>query len=153
MATQSECADWLDISERRLRELIDEGVIDRAEKGQYDVKAVVQQYVRNLREIAAGRGGGSGTKAEDEARLAKAKADKAEMEAAQMRGELIPADTIAETLQSAVMVMKTRMLAVPPRAASEVGARNVASAEKVIRGHINEALTELSQVEVFGPAA
>lgn len=154
MATQAECAEWLDISERRFRELLDEGVIERAEKGGYELRRVVQQYVRNLREVAAGRGGGEEqiVKATEEARRMKAQADKAELEVAQMRGELVPADQIAEALNAAVMVMKTRLGAVPAKAASAVGARDVAVAEKVIREHVNEALTELSQVEVAGAA-
>jgi phage terminase Nu1 subunit (DNA packaging protein) len=155
MATQAECADWLDLSERRFRELLDADVISRADKGQYEVKAVVREYVRHLREVAAGRGGGEAqvVKADEEARRMKAQADKAEIEVAQMRGELLAADEVAEVVQSAVQVMKTRLTAIPAKAAPMVGARDVAIAEKVIREHVHEALTELSQAEVFGPAA
>lgn len=154
MATQTECADWLDMSERRFRELVDEGVIVRAEKGQYEVKTVVHQYVRHIREVAAGRGGGEGQiiKADEEARRMRALADKAELEVAQAKGELVPADQIGEAIGAAVQVMKTRLTAIPAKAAPLVGARDVAIAEKVIREQVHEALTELAQAEIIGPA-
>jgi terminase small subunit / prophage DNA-packing protein len=155
LSTQTECADWLDLSERRFRELIDAGVISRAEKSQYDVKAVVQQYVRHIREVAAGRGGGESQidKAVEEARRMSALADKAELDVAQIRGELVPADAIADVLHTAIQVMKTRITAVPAKAAPLVGARNVAVAEKVIREHIHEALADLATIQVVGAPA
>jgi phage terminase Nu1 subunit (DNA packaging protein) len=153
MATQAECAEWLDISERRVRELIDEGVIARANgKGGYDLKTVVQQYVRNLREVAAGRGGQEAQqeKGGHDARRAAALADKAEMEVAEMRGQLVPADEIRDALHSAVMIMKTRILAVPTKAAARLGVKDMAAAEKVIRDEVVEALEGLAKVEVAG---
>ena len=153
MATQAECAEWLDLSERRFRELIDEGVIERSAKGGYDLKAVVQQYVRNLREVAAGRGGAEAQeqKGSHDARRAAALADKAEMEVAEMRGQLIPADDVRDVLHSAVMIMKTRILAVPTKSAARLGLKDMVAAEKVIREEVIEALEGLSKVEVAGP--
>ncbi len=153
MATQAECADWLDMSVRRFRELIDEGVIDRAEKGDYDLKATIRQYVQNIREVAAGRSGEETVgKMADEARKMKAQADKAELEVAQIRGELIPADQIADVMHAAVQTMKTRLTAIPAKCAPLVGARDVAVAERVIREQVHAALTEIAQCEIIGTA-
>lgn len=154
MATQAECAEWLDLSERRFRELIDEGVFERADKAGYDLKSVVHQYVRNLRAVAAGRGGGEAQhdKATEDTRLARARADKAEMELAEARGQLVPADEIADALNAAVQIMKTRVLAIPTKAAPRVGAKDVAAAEKAIRDEVVEALQELSKIEVRAAA-
>jgi phage terminase Nu1 subunit (DNA packaging protein) len=154
MAKQSECAEWLDISERRFRELLDEGVIARADKGGYDLKTVVQQYVRNLREIAAGRGGGESqaNKAGEDARLARARADKAEMELAEARGLLVPVDQFSDALNAAVQIMRTRVLAIPTKVAPRVGAKDIAAAEGVIRAEVFEALKELSTVQVRSAA-
>ncbi len=155
MATQAECALWLDISERRFRELLDEGVITRAEKGQFDPRAVVTEYVRHLRTIASGRAGEQEqqARATADARKAAAQAEMAEMELAERKGELIPADEIGEVVAGAVQVMKTRMLGLPTKLAKLVGARDPAQAEKVIRAEVVEALTELSKVRVQGAAA
>jgi phage terminase Nu1 subunit (DNA packaging protein) len=150
LATQAECARRIDVSERRFRELVDEGVIDRADKANYDADAVVIRYIRHLREVAAGRGGGESQaiKADEDARLARARADKAEMELAEARGQLIPADQIGDAVNSAVQIMRTRVLAIPTKAAPLVGAKDIPAAEKVIRDQVFEALSELSKVSV-----
>lgn len=152
MATQAECALWLDMSERRFRELLDEGVISRAEKGQFDPRAVVTEYVRHLRAIAAGRAGEQEqqARATADARKAAAQAEMAEMELAERKGLLIPADEIGETLAAVVSIMKTRLMGMPTKLARLVGARVPAEAEKVIRAEVVEALTELSKVRVTG---
>ena len=90
-------------------------------------------------------------KAQEDARLARAKADKAEMEARAMRGDLVPVEQIGEAMHSAVTVMKTRMLALPAKAAPLAhAAPTIAAAESVIREQVEEALVELSQTEVVG---
>lgn len=151
MATQAACARLLGISERRFRELRDEGVIPDAQKGEYDIERVVPAYCEHLRTVAAGRGGGEAqaSKTAEDARLLKARADKAEMEAAEMRGALVPVEQIAGTLHSAVIIMKTRLGAVPAKSAPLVaGMKSIAGVERVIRDNIEEALHDLAKIEV-----
>ncbi|MGE0022097.1 MAG: hypothetical protein AB7S70_00510 [Hyphomicrobium sp.] len=156
MATQAYCAKLLGISERRFRELRDEGVIPDAEKGEYDIEEIVPIYCEHLRTVAAGRGGGEGQaiKSNEDARLLKARADKAEMEAAEMRGSLVPVDQIAGVMHSAVIIMKTRLGAVPSKAAPLVaGMKSIPAVERVIRDNIEEALADLAKVEVRAAAS
>jgi hypothetical protein len=83
-------------------------------------------------------------KAADEARLAKAKADKAEMAAQEMRRERLPLDDLREGLSNAIVMSKTRLNAIPYRTAPIVhGAATVAAAEKAIRTEVNEAMKPL----------
>ncbi len=155
MATQAECARHLDMSERRFRELIDEGVIDAADRGSYSLDDVRLQYIRNLRETAAGRAGAESqeAKALSDARRAAALADKAEIDVAEMRRELIPADQISDAINAAVMIMKTKVRAVPTKVAPQIGAKDIVAAERVIRVAIDEALDALSQVQIIGAKA
>jgi phage terminase Nu1 subunit (DNA packaging protein) len=153
MATQAYLAKLMGISVRRFRELRDEGVLPDAEKGEYDVEVVMPIYCEHLRHVAAGRGASPTAKSIEYLRLMKARADKAEMEAAEMRGMLIPVDQIAGPLHSAVIIMKTRMLAVPSKCAPLVaGVNSITAVERVIRDHIYEALSDLSKVEVIRSA-
>ena len=39
-------ADWLGISERRVRQLRDEGVIAEAGPGLYDLKSTISKYIK-----------------------------------------------------------------------------------------------------------
>lgn len=154
MATQAECARHLDLSERRFRELVDETVITPADRGSYSIDDVRLQYIRHLRETAAGRGGSEAqeAKAGSDARRAAALADKAEIDVAEMRRELIPAEQIADAINAAVMIMKTRVRSVPTKVAPQIGAKDIVLAERIIRVAIDEALDELSKVQVIGAA-
>ncbi|CAN0443376.1 unnamed protein product [Phaeothamnion confervicola] len=152
MATQAYCAKLLGISERRFRELISEGVIPAADKSEYDIEVIVPAYCANIREVAAGRGGGEGqaVKSNEDARLLRARADKAEMERDEMRGSLVPVDQIAGAVHSAIIIMKTRLGAVPAKVAPLVaGMKSIPAVERVIRDNIEETLGELAKVEVL----
>ncbi|UEX76804.1 hypothetical protein [Sediminicurvatus halobius] len=54
MATQREIAEHLDLSERRVRDLLAELGVDHREASLDEVRV---SYIRHLRELAAGRGG------------------------------------------------------------------------------------------------
>ncbi len=153
MATQAECARMIGLSERRFRELLDEGVLQRRSAGKYKFEEIVPAYCAHLREIAAGRGGqdAQAQKAVDDARRAKVMADRAELEYAELKGELVPAEQVADTLHAAVQIFRTRMLALPSSLSPRVGARDPALAEKMIREHVNEVLENLAKVDVTQP--
>lgn len=148
MTTQAYCAKLMGISERRFREQRDKGVLPRTED--YDVDVLLPIYCAHLRELAA-RAAEAAPQSTDEARLQKARADKAEMEADEMRGQLVPVSQIASALHSAIIIMKTRLGAVPAKAAPLVaGMKSIPAVERVIRDNIEEALAELTKVEVLG---
>lgn len=97
--TQAEIATHLDISDRRVRELATEWAIDSRELslGEWRVR-----YLRKLREEAAGRaGGGDLDLVSERARLAKAQADRIEMQNAVTRKELAPTELIEDILAHA----------------------------------------------------
>ena len=97
--TQAEIAEHLDISTRRVRELATEWGIDSREValGEWRIR-----YLAKLREEAAGRAGtGDLDLVAERARLAKAQADRIEMQNAVTRKELAPAELIEEVLSRA----------------------------------------------------
>jgi len=86
--TQAEAAAHLDISDRRLRELLAEWGIDHKSTTLSDIRI---RYIRRLREEAAGRAsGGEFDLTNERARLAKEQADKIAMANAVTRNELAP---------------------------------------------------------------
>lgn len=96
-ATQpiSVIARLLDLSERRIQQLSREGVIPKAERGQYDLIGSVRGYVRYLRDQALKAQAGAPDYALERARFIRARADLAEMEAEEKRRSLIAAELIA----------------------------------------------------------
>lgn len=163
MATQLEIAQELGISDRWLRKLVSDGAIRDRGRGGWDAldcaKDLLAYREREIERLKAENAslagqlqrteGDNAIKSVEDARHARARADKAEMEVSEMRGQLIPADQVADMLHMPVMIMKTRMNAIPARAAPLAhAASTVAAAESILREQIDEALAELGKVEV-----
>lgn len=167
MATQLEIAEKLGISDRWLRKLVEAGAIKDAGRNAWDLATVARELLA-YRELEIDRlkaenaslqaqlqrsEGTSVVKADEDTRLAKAKADKAEMEVAEMRGQLIPTEQISDALHGAVVIMKTRLAGIPAKAAPLAhAAPSVAAAEKLIRDQVDEALAELGNVAIVATA-
>ena len=97
--TQAEIAEHLDISDRRVRELAAEWAVDSRELTLNEWRL---RYLRKLREEAAGRAGtGDLDLVSERARLAKAQADRIEMQNAVTRKQLAPTELIEEVLARA----------------------------------------------------
>ncbi len=147
-------ARLLDLTERRVQQLARDGVIPPSaqtgpERGRYDPVGAVRGYVRFLREQAARAQSGVADFGAERARLVRAKADRAEMEAARMRDELIPAPDIAQAWTEMVASMRARLLALPDKIAPVVHeTTSIAEARDAIRHAVFEALGELAATEV-----
>ena len=142
-------AKLLDLSERRVQQLSRDGVIPKAERGQYDLIGSVRGYVRYLREQAVRAQAGAPDYALERARFIKARADLAEMEAEQRRGALIAAEEIEAAWIAVLALLRTRLLALPDRLAPLAHEQTSLSAVRdLIRGAIREALDDLAESHV-----
>src|SRR4051812_6403090 len=142
-------ARLLDLTPRRVQQLVAEGVIPKAERGRYELVPVVRAYIRYLRERALSQDLGSDAFVQHRARLTKARADMAELEHAQMLGELVPAAQVEEAWAAIVAVMRTRLLALPTKLAPRLVALNhEAVIQDALRAEIADGLAELSQARI-----
>ena len=82
----------LDITPRRVQQLVDEGWIPRAAHGQYPLVGSIRGYVRYLK-------AGSSSLKDEQARLVAAKREIQELKAAKLKGELVPAAAVRTALQ------------------------------------------------------
>jgi len=83
--------------------------------------------------------------AEEKARLDRLRADKVELELEEMRGKLVHVDKISTHWANVANLIRTRMLAVPTKAAPLVkGAGTLAEIKETLEVLIHDALTELS---------
>lgn len=97
--TQAEISAHLDISDRRLRELLEEFGLDHKRSALSEIRI---RYLRKLREEAAGRAtGGDLDLAAERAGLAKAQRERIEMQNEVTRRELAPVILIEEVLAKA----------------------------------------------------
>ena len=153
MATNSQpigvIARLLDLSERRIQQLSRDGVIPKAERGQYDLVAAVRGYVAYLRDLAVKAQAGAPDFGVERARLIKAKADIAEMEAEGRRGELLPAEAVEAAWTAILARLRARLLVLPDRLAPLcVEETTIAGVRDQIRKAVREALDELAATPV-----
>lgn len=142
-------ARLLDLSERRVQQLSREGVIPKAERGQYDLIGSVRGYVRYLRDQATKAQAGAPDYAAERARFIRARADLAEMEAEEKRGALIAAEEIEAAWIAVLELLRTRLLALPDRLAPQVFEQStVGDTRNLIRMTIREVLDDLAQPDV-----
>lgn len=142
-------ARLLDLSERRVQQLSREGVIPKAERGQYDLIGSVRGYVRYLRDQATKAQAGAPDYAAERARFIRARADLAEMEAEEKRGALIVAEEIEAAWIAVLALLRTRLLALPDRLAPQVFEQStVGDTRNLIRMTIREVLDDLAQPDV-----
>ncbi len=139
----------LDISERRVQQLSRAGVIPKAARGRYELIGSVRGYIRHLREVNIKGGKGSADYGTERARLVKAKADLAEMEASQMRGDLLFAPDVTAAWTEIVALMRARLLVLPDKIAPVVHeTTSINQAKDVIKKAVYEVLTEIAETEV-----
>ena len=142
-------AKLLDLSERRVQQLSREGVIPKAERGQYDLIGSVRGYVRYLRDQAVRAQAGAPDYAAERARYIRARADLAEMEADTKRGSLIAADDVEAAWIAVLALLRTRLLALPDRLAPHVHEQTrVGDTRNLIRATIREVLDDLAETHV-----
>lgn len=141
-------AKLLDLTPRRVNQLVDEGVFPKAGRGTFELVPVVKGYIKHLRDrIAAGNESDGYT--EHRARLTKARADMAELERAQIIASLVPADDIEAAWSAVTAAMRSRLLAIPSKVAPRLMAmKTVNEAQELIRAEIFGALEELANVRV-----
>lgn len=145
MATINEVAKHIGVSAKYVQDLINDGVIERQGRGQYDLDVCRQAYITKLRETAAGRAAnGELDLGEERARLAKEQADAKEMENEVQRGALVYIEDVAGAIEKQFTKVRTKLLAVPTKVAPEAHAcATVKEVQGLLEQSITEALNDL----------
>lgn len=108
-------ATLLDLTERRLQQLVKEGWIpEPLERGKYSLPESVRGYIRFLKSSSRDYQRGAET-----SRLAAAQAMRVEMENFRRMGELQTTEQVIETCSGLVMTIKSAHAGLPGRLASE----------------------------------
>ena len=109
-------AEYLDLSERRVRQLRDEGVLEEKAPGLYELRPSVRRYINYLR----GDEGGKADLNEERAKLTKEKRIAAETENRLRTGELYRKSDIMIGMTTVVMNLRSRLLALPNKLAANI---------------------------------
>lgn len=143
-------AKMFNLTERRVRQLVEEGVISRVGHGRFDLIDTVNKYVTFLKLSSNGM---------DENDIAesfeyekwlheKAKREKAEIEVAHLKNEMHRSEDVEKVLNHMVMAFRSKMLALPTKLANILVNKNDPKLiEALIERDIQEALQELSEYD------
>ena len=143
MSSLDDCANHLGVQQPTLTRLIKEGIIDKQDRGKYEIDAVRLQYLKHIRNLAGNNNNNLELGAE-RARLAKEQADAKEMENAVERGDLVYIEKIARKCEQQLTKTRNKLLAAPTKVAAEAhAAATVKEVREIIEVAIIEALDEL----------
>ena len=147
MATQRELAEHLDLSTKRISELIRDGILpSKMGRSPINIDVCRIAYISYLRKLSGyNKKSGGGDIAEEKTRLTKAQADKAELEVSELEGQLIPAQLVQDTWTDMVANVRSKLLGLPSRIAHQVIAlETYPEAEQLIKENVHDALSELA---------
>ena len=139
-------AQYLDLSERRVRQLRDEGVLEEKAPGLYDLRSSVRRYINYLR----GDEGGKADLNEERAKLTKEKRIAAETENKVRNGELYRKSDIMTGMTTIVMNLRSRLLALPNKLAANI-AKLDGDEDKImdlLQSSLHEIMEEFSNYQV-----
>jgi len=148
MASQRELAEHLDLSTKRISELIRDGILpSKMGRSPLNLDVCRIAYISYLRKLGGyNKRSGGGDIAEEKTRLTKAQADKAELEVSELEGQLIPAQLVQDTWTDFVANARAKLLALPSKIAHQVIALDkYAEAELLIKENVHDALSELAE--------
>jgi len=144
LVSARDLAGWLGVGERTVRELARAGVVPRAARGRYPLRASIAAAFAHLREQAAGRrGDGRLDLAQERAALARAQREATELRTARERGEVIGASEARDIYSGLVLSAKEKLRAVPAAATVHVPGVSPKMARQLGR-LIDDALRELA---------
>jgi len=131
------------LSERRCQQLVGEGVIPKQGRGQYDLVKSVQGYVKFLRERAFG-GVANTDQHGEKTRLITAQANIAEMNDAELRGDLVRVNEVRRTIFTAARGVRNSLQTVADRLSVPISAENDHhEIHDIIEGEINQILNDM----------
>ena len=148
MATQRELAEHLDLSVKRISELIRDGILpSKMGRSPLNIDVCRIAYISYLRKLGGyNKRTGSGDIAEEKTKLTAAQARKAELEVEEMESNLIPAQLVEDTWVSYVSNVRAKLLGLPSRIAHQViTVDKYPEAELIIKEQVHDALNELAE--------
>lgn len=148
--TAAAVAKWLDLSERRVRQLRDDKIITEYRPGLYNLQEVNHQYINYLRKS-------SPTEEQidyntERAKLVRAKRVNQELELQLRKNEVHTSEDVEQVMTDMLIRFKTRLMSIPAKL-SPILSKKKDQTEifKLLKAGIDEALEELSDFQtVFG---
>lgn len=130
------------VSQRRIQEYAQLGVLEKTGRGRYNLCDCVLRFVRFMREK---RNKYPIDLQNERARLTKLQADRADIQLQEARGEVVRTEDVASTWADLVIAARSRLLAIPTSLTPGILAADSQNAvTELLRDAIEDALNELA---------
>lgn len=145
-------ANLFGLSTRRIRQLEEEGVINKIARGKYSLQENIKSYITFIKATADLKENRIEELKIDydkeHALLEKAKREKAELEVAQMQGRLHEAADIEREMNKMLAAFRAKILAIPSKLAPQLLAQtDISITESILQTEVYNALCELSEYD------
>jgi len=131
------------ITDRRYRQMADEDIVPRVEKGKIDFVSATKALIDYYRRLSEGQGSFSLT--DERTRLTRINADRKELDLKIVQGELIHVDIAMQQWGQVVMTIRSKLLAIPTKLSPLVlGCQNLPEIKETIERSIHEVMSELA---------
>ena len=141
------------VTDRRIRQMAEEGIIVRAAKGRYNLVDSLKNYILSLKLAVDSNDGdnpdGELNFEEEKALHERVKRHISEMKLQTMKGELHKADDVRHVMTDMLSSFKTRMMNIPAKVAPVLEDRDVGYIKERLTSEVTEALNELKD---YNPA-
>lgn len=144
----SEMALVLGLTSRRIRQLVDDGIIVTEAENKYPLAESVQAYNKFLSSKIPSEDDTKLEKARRaaEAKLKMAKADRAKMETDELKGNMHRSDDVRMITEDMLYSIRNGLVALPGRLAVDVAScGNAAEAYEVIKKEVHALMAEISE--------
>lgn len=139
------------VTDRRVRQMAEEGIVARAAKGRYKLVDSVKNYLLTLKLAAEGVGvdmaDGEIDFDEEKALHERVKRHISELKLQTMKGELHKAEDVEMVMMDMLVAFKTRIMNIPSKVAPILESRDAAFIKDRLTNEVIEALNELKDYD------
>lgn len=139
------------ITDRRVRQLVEESIIETVARGKYDLMKCVNRYCTYLRQKTEADSNKQGSKIDYENERAlheKVKREKADLQFKVMKGEMHRALDVENVMVDMITNAKTKLLGIPAKAAPMIiGYTDIPQIQSILQKAVNETLEELVEYD------
>jgi phage terminase Nu1 subunit (DNA packaging protein) len=143
-------ANIFEITDRRVRQLVEEGVLEKVKNGRFELIPTVKRYITYLKTKTDSK---SETSVEidymsEKAKHEKAKREIAELELAEMKGTMHKAEDVEREMNDMLSAFRAKILSMPSKLAPVLIAQNeIAFIENLLQEEVYNALNELAEYD------
>lgn len=143
--------DLFGVTDRRIRQMAEEGIVARAAKGRYKLVESIKNYLLTLKLAAEGVGvelaDGEINFDEEKALHERVKRHISELKLQIMKGELHKAEDVETVMMDMLVAFKTKIMGIPSKVAPILENRDAAFIKDRLTKEVIEALNELKDYD------